>query len=144
ERLQLAEVEAAFRLGGLTAAREAAHHRGEVGEGALRRLADHRVGEQRGGGHGDGAARALEARVLDASVLVHAEVHPELVAAQRVDAFRAVRRSLDAAEMPRVAGVIEDQLAVQLAQIVRQAAHENTSFAFQSAATRRSTSSRSL
>ena len=52
-------------------------------------LAFHSLGHKRSRGGGDGAAAALEAPIYDHAVL-DTGVHAELVAAQRVEAVRAV------------------------------------------------------
>jgi hypothetical protein len=79
---------------------------------------DH-LGHQRGRGHRDGAAAALEGGVLDDAVLQR-EVDGDLVAAERVVAARLAVRVLGRAEVPRLAVMVEDDLLVEVAQLGHQ------------------------
>ena len=98
-----------------------------------RAQADDRIGQQRRGRDRDSAARSLERRASDSRVCVQIEVQRELVAAERIDPLGSVSGVRELAEMPRVARMIENQLAIQ----VLHAGHAKMAFALSRAATRR-------
>src|SRR5215210_1152915 len=99
---------------------------------------DQLLGGDRGGGLRDRAALPVEAQVLHAAIL-HNDVHAQLVAAERVVVVPLEIVLLELPEVPGALVVLEDEVAVEG---VHQSS--NTSRAFTSASTRRSTSSREL
>ena len=79
------------------------------------RLALHRGRHHRRRRLADRAALAADADVGDDAVVVDVEVDDDLVAAQRVEALDPVgRRRVELAPVPRVAVVVEDDLAVEV------------------------------
>ena len=60
-------------------------------------------GHQRGRGNRNRAAGSFKAGRLDTAFRADTDVHFQFVTAQRVDAIRCMRRSLEFAEMARVA-----------------------------------------
>src|SRR5690606_6934101 len=74
-----------------------------------------RLGHQRGGSGGDGAAMTLEAHLAHLAV-GDPQVHRELVSAERIVAPGHVVRVRHGAEVPRLAVVVEDRFLVELAQ----------------------------
>ena len=110
----------------------------EEGLGLGAGLPLHALRHHRGGGREDGAARALEADVLD-DVALHREHDLGPVAAERVAAFGRAVGPGQGAEVPRPAAVVQDRLLVQLAQLGR---HRKTSRTLCRARTRTSMSPR--
>ncbi len=84
-----------------------------VGNGAT----DHRVRHYRGGGDRNRAAGPLEATGLYRVVFRNAQTNFELVAAQRVDAVTLVSGVIKAAQVTRIAGVIQYHAAVEILEI---------------------------
>jgi hypothetical protein len=103
----------------------------------LAALADQLVGQQRGGRGGDRAALALEGDLRHPVVLVEADRHVLLVAAERIGVVELQSGALDPPEVVRPLVVLEDLVAVEL---VHQ--RSNTLRASCSPSTRRSISSR--
>ena len=99
----------------------------------------HALGEQRGRGDRDRAAAALERHVAD-PVAVELHEQRQAVAAQRVEALGMAVGSGHRPEIARIAVVVDDHVAVELAQVHQP----STSRARASAATRRSISARVL
>src|SRR5690606_18009949 len=73
------------------------------------------LGHQRGRGHRDGAAVALETQIRDAVALA-AQRQRQAVAAQRIVALRLAVVRVQPPEVARMAVVVEDHLAVQVGQ----------------------------
>src|SRR6516225_841616 len=103
-------------------------------------LALHRLGQERRRGGRDGAALAGEARVAHA-VSVDLEHEHELVAAERIAPTGAVRGVRQRPEVPRVLGVVQDHLLVEVSQVGHQPKISSTR---RTPAARRSTSVRVL
>ena len=77
------------------------------------RHADQLLARDRGRGLGDRAALSVEAQVGDPPLLVHHDVHAQLVAAERVEVVELEVVRLERAEVPRVLVVVEDEVAVE-------------------------------
>jgi hypothetical protein len=81
----------------------------------------------------DRAAGALEGDVGDQTVRSDLEIDPKVVAAQRVIAFRLVRRAVELAEVPGLLVVLQNHLLVEVG--VRRHANILTTFWIASAST---------
>src|SRR4030095_13777588 len=102
----------------------------------LAALALERLRHHRGRGGRDRATRALEAHVLDDPVL-EPHVDRGLVAAEGVEALGAPRGLGHLPEVPRLLGVVEDRLLVELAEV---GLHRNITWTLRIPAVRASSS----
>ncbi len=96
----------------IAAHRQASRDRGKIALGLLRVEARNNVGHHRSRSDRYRTARAFESHRIYAIAVIDVQIERELVPAERIDPLGTVCSPCELAEMSRLAGMIEYQLAV--------------------------------